>query len=229
VSASPDQIAANVATVRARLADVAADSGRRPDGIRLIAVSKRVDVAAIRAAIAAGIEDLGENYVQELREKAPQIEAPVRWHFIGALRSSTAHHVADLADVVHTVVGEHAARRLSGRAARGGRSLEVLLEVDFTGERAGLRPSDVPATADLVSTLEAVRLRGLMTIAPLTDDPEGARPAFRSLRQLRDGLLERHPEATELSMGMSLDYHVAVQEGATMVRIGTAVFGPRTP
>jgi len=227
VSAKPEEIAANVAAVRARLADAAHDAGRRPEDLRLIAVSKRVGVEAISAAVAAGVSDLGENYVNELRDKAPAIEAPVRWHFIGTLQSSTAHHVADLADVVHSVATERAARRLAGRAERNGRTLDVLLEVDFTGQRAGVAPGDVATTADLVDELAGVRLVGLMTIAPLGDTAEAARPAFRRLRECRDRLVERHPRAVELSMGMSLDYHVAVQEGATMVRIGTAVFGPR--
>jgi pyridoxal phosphate enzyme (YggS family) len=224
----PEGIAANVEAVRADLEAAAVAAGRRPGDVRLIAVSKRVDVAAVEAAVAAGISDLGENYVRELRDKARAVRG-VRWHFIGALQSSTAHHVADVADVVHTVSGEHAARRLAGRAGRAGRSIDVLLEVDFTGERTGLPPDAVDRAANLVGGLDGLRLRGLMTIAPVTGTPEGARPAFRRLRELRDGLRERHPGATELSMGMSLDYHVAVQEGATMVRIGTAVFGPRTP
>jgi PLP dependent protein len=224
----PQEIAANVEAVRADLAAAAVAAGRRPEDVRLIAVSKRVEVGAVRAAVAAGIADLGENYVQELRDKAGAVDG-ARWHFIGALQSSTAHRVADVADVVHTVAGEHAARRLAGRAARSGRSLDVLLEVDFTGERSGLPPGEVDRAADLVGGLDGLHLRGLMTIAPITDTAEGARPAFRRLRELRDALRQRHPDATELSMGMSLDYHVAVQEGATMVRIGTAVFGPRTP
>ena len=224
----PEEIAANVQAVRADLEAAAAAAGRPPGDVRLIAVSKRVDVAAVEAAVAAGISELGENYVQELRETARAVPG-VRWHFIGALQSSTAHHVADVADVVHTVAGEHAARRLAGRAGRAGRSIDVLLEVDFTGERTGLQPDEVDRAADVVGGLDALRLRGLMTIAPVSETPEGARPAFRRLRELRDGLRERHPGVTELSMGMSLDYHVAVQEGATMVRIGTAVFGPRTP
>jgi hypothetical protein len=153
----------------------------------------------------------------------------VRWHFIGALQSSTAHRVADLADVVHTVAGEHAARRLAGRAARNERTVDVLIEVDFTGERAGVGPDEVPAAADRVAGLEGVRLRGLMTIAPPTPDAEDARPWFRRLRELRDVVRERHPDVLDLSMGMSSDFQVAVQEGATMVRIGTAVFGTRTP
>jgi len=192
-------------------------------------VTKTVSAPAIREAIAAGAADLGENYVVELRGKRPAVDASnVRWHYIGALQTSTAHHVADLADVVQTVAGERAARRLAGRAARHGRTLDALIEVDFTGERAGIEPESVPATADLLARLEGVRLRGLMTIAPPTHDAEGARPWFRRLRELRDALRERHPDVLDLSMGMSLDYQVAVQEGATMVRIGTAVFGART-
>jgi pyridoxal phosphate enzyme (YggS family) len=230
VSADAEEIARNLRTVRDRLCDAAAGAGRDPAHVRLVVVTKTVPVAAVREAIAAGATDLGENYVAELRSKHPAIDAPnVRWHYIGALQSSTAHHVADLADVVHTVGGERAARRLAGRAARQGRALDALIEVDFTGERTGVSPEDTPATADLVAALEGIRLRGLMTIAPPTPDAEGARPWFRRLRELRDALRERHPDVLELSMGMSLDYQVAVQEGATMVRIGTAVFGVRTP
>ena len=230
VSAHAEEIASNLDTVRRRLADAAVDASRDPAAVRLIVVTKTVPVATIRDAIAAGARDLGENYVNELREKRPAIEDPeVRWHFIGALQSSTAQHVADLADVVHTVAGERAARRLAGRAARDGRTLDALLEVDFTTERAGLSPEAVPSVAKLLASLEGVHLRGLMTIAPLTPDAEGARPWFRRLRELRDTLRERHPDVLDLSMGMSLDYQVAVQEGATMVRIGTAVFGARTP
>jgi len=230
VSAHAEEIASNLDTVRRRLADAAVDASRDPAAVRLIVVTKTVPVATIRDAIAAGARDLGENYVNELREKRPAIEDPeVRWHFIGALQSSTAQHVADLADVVHTVAGERAARRLAGRAARDGRTLDALLEVDFTTERAGLSPEAVPGAAELLASLEGVHLRGLMTIAPLTPDAEGARPWFRRLRELRYTLRERHPDVLDLSMGMSLDYQVAVQEGATMVRIGTAVFGARTP
>jgi len=224
------EVARNLETVRARLADAATDAGREPADVRLIVVTKTVSVAAMRDAIAAGASDIGENYVAELRDKRQAIGDPgVRWHYIGALQSHTAHRVADAADVVHTVAGERAARRLAGRAARAGRTLDVLLEIDFTRERAGLSPEGAGVAADLVAGLEGVRVRGLMTIAPPTPDAEGARPWFRRLRELRDRLRERHPDVLDLSMGMSLDYQVAVQEGATMVRIGTAVFGARTP
>jgi pyridoxal phosphate enzyme (YggS family) len=230
VSARAEEIADNLRSVRRGLDEAAAAAGREPAEIRLIVVTKTVPVAAIRDAIAAGARDLGENYVTELRDKRPAITDPdVRWHYIGALQTHTAHHVADLADVVHTVAGERAARRLAGRAARAGRTLEALLEVDFTLGRAGVPPDEAGAAADLLATLDGVRLRGLMTIAPLTADAQDARPWFRRLRELRDRIRERHPAVLELSMGMSLDYQVAVQEGATMVRIGTAVFGTRTP
>ena len=230
VRARPDQIAANVQRVRERLDEAAHAAGRDPGEVLLVAVTKTVDVDAIRAAVAAGVTDLGENYVAELREKRPALtDAAVRWHYIGALRSGTAHHVADLADVVETLAAERSARRLAGRAARQGRQLDALLEIDFTGERAGVDPDDAKAAVALLSGLEGIRLRGLMTIAPLGDTPEDARPWFRRLRELRDRLREGAPDVLDLSMGMSLDYAVAVQEGATMVRIGTAVFGARTP
>ena len=230
MSGRADEIASNLGSVRDRLADAATDAGRDPADVRLIAVTKTVPAASVRHAIAAGATDLGENYVTELREKRPALDVPaVRWHYIGALQSSTAHRVADLADVVHTVAGERAVRRLAGRAVRNGRTVEALIEVDFTGGRAGVGPEDVPAAADRVAALEGIRLRGLMTIAPPTPDAEGARPWFRRLRELRDALRERHPDVLDLSMGMSLDFQVAVQEGATMVRIGTALFGTRTP
>ena len=230
MTATPEQIADNVRDLERCIGEAAADAGRDRDDVLLVAVSKTVGADAIAAAVAAGVTDLGENYVQELRDKRQALaELPVRWHYIGALQTGTAHHVADLVDVVHTVAGERAARRFAGRAAGAGRVVDALIEVDFTGERAGVEPDALAATASLVASLDGLRLCGLMTIAPLTGMPEEARPWFRRLRELRDGLRELHPDVVELSMGMSLDYRIAVQEGATMVRIGTAVFGARTP
>ena len=153
----------------------------------------------------------------------------VRWHFIGTLQTNTAHHVAALADVVETVTGGHATERLARRAAASGRTIDALIEVDLTGERTGVLPEDAAATADRIASLEGLRLVGLMTIPPIRDGAEDARPYFVRLRELRDRIRERHPEVLELSMGMSLDYQVAVEEGATMVRVGTALFGPRAP
>jgi len=136
-------------------------------------------------------------------------------------------HVAALADVVETAMPGHALERLARRAAEAGRRLETLVEVDFTGERAGVDPDEAVSAADAVATLEGLALRGLMTVAPITPDPESARPFFRRLRELGERVRERHPEASELSMGMSGDYEVALGEGATMVRLGTALFGAR--
>jgi hypothetical protein len=230
VRVTEDDVLANLAAIRERIANAAAHSGRDPDGVTLVAAAKTVPIEPIRWAVAAGVRAVGENYVKELRGKVAELGgAPVRWHFIGTLQTGTAHQVADLADVVETVAGEHAARRLAGRAARSGRVLDVLIEVDLTGRRTGLPPEQVATMAGLLAGLEGLRLRGLMTIPPVTEDAEGARPWFRRLRELRDRAQEDHSELLELSMGMSLDFPVAVEEGATMVRIGTALFGPRSP
>jgi PLP dependent protein len=222
------EIRSNVERIRARIADAAGRSGRDPAGVGIVAAAKTVDVDRVRAAIDAGITAIGHNYVQELAAARSSLpDRALRWHYIGAVRSGTVARVADLADVVETLAGERAARRLAGRAARSGRVLDALIEVDFTGTRPGVPPGRVPVSADLIATLEGVRLVGLMTVPPVTKKPEGAREWFARLRELRDEVRDTHPDVLELSMGMSLDYQVAVEEGATMVRIGTALFGPR--
>jgi PLP dependent protein len=222
-----EQLQRNVEEVRARIARAAERSGRDPSEVRMIAVAKTVPPEPVRWAVEAGVRDVGENYAQELRRKRAEVY-DATWHYVGTLSSGGARAVADLADVVHSLAGERATRRLAGRAARDGRILDGLLEVDFTGERSGVAPDDVGAFADLVASLNGLRLVGVMTIPPIASDPEASRPYFVRLRALRDDLRERHPEVLESSMGMSLDYEVAVEEGATMVRIGTALFGPRT-
>ena len=224
--ADRDEVLRNLEGIRERIAAAAGRAGRDPDDVLLVAATKTVPVEPIRWAIDAGVRAVGENYVKELREKRAQLPE-VSWHFIGTLQSSTAHHVADEVDVVETVAGERAVRRLAGRAARAARTIDVLIEVDLTGERTGVAPDDVLPFADLVGSLEGVRLIGLMTLPPMPDDPEDSRPHFVELQELRRRVQERHPEVLESSMGMSLDYEVAVEEGATMVRIGTALFGPR--
>jgi pyridoxal phosphate enzyme (YggS family) len=228
MTATREDVTANVVDVRHGIALACERAGRVSDEVRLVAASKTVSPEAIRWAFDAGVTDFGENYVKELRDK--HAAAPdARWHFIGTLQTNTAHHVAAVADVVETLAGGHATARLARRAAASGRTIDALIEVDLTGERTGVAPGDVAATADAISRLEGLRLVGLMTIPPLTDHPEDARPFFAQLRQLRDRTRERLPEVLELSMGMSLDYQVAVEEGATMVRVGTALFGPRVP
>jgi pyridoxal phosphate enzyme (YggS family) len=229
---SRDRILANLAAIRETVSRAAGDAGRDPQSVCLVAAAKTVPPDVTRWVVDAGVTAIGHNYVKELRAAVGSSALaghPVRWHFIGSLQSGTAHLVADLADVVETVSGERAARRLAGRAVRDGKTVDVLLEIDFTGVRSGLAPDDAAAAADSVSSLEGLRLMGLMTIPPPTPTAEEARPWFAGLRDLRDRLRENHPDLLELSMGMSLDYPVAVEEGATMVRIGTALFGPRTP
>jgi hypothetical protein len=221
-----DRVLANLRQVRERVTRAAERSGRDPADVTIVAAAKLVPVEPIRWVVEAGVTAIGENYVQELRARRSEVDG-ARWHYIGALRSGTANAVADAADVVETVAGERAARRLAGRAARAGRTLQALIEVDFTGERAGVAPEDAGSFADLVAGLDGLELVGVMTIPPFAADPEASRPWFVRLRELRDVIRERHPGVLETSMGMSLDYEVAVEEGATMVRIGTALFGPR--
>ncbi len=226
MQAGHDQVLANLEAVRGRIRDAAERSGRDPRDVTLVAVTKTVAPDPIRWVVDAGVTALGENYIQELRRKRAAV-AGATWHYIGTLQSSTARHVADHADVVETVAGERAARRLAGRAARSGRTIDCLIEVDLTGGRTGVRPEEAPRFADLVSSLDGLHLIGLMTLPPMPDRPEDSRPSFARLRRLRDEIRARHAEVLETSMGMSLDYEVAVEEGATMVRIGTALFGPR--
>lgn len=225
---SRDLILENLSEVRARIAAAAAEAGRDPSAVALVAVGKTVEAEALGWVVAAGVRDLGENYVRELRAKAGEV-AGARWHFIGRLQSSSAHHVAEIADVVQTVVPGRAAARLAARAVRAGRTIPVLIEIDLAARGSGVGAADVADACDVVATLEGLELHGLMTVPPPIDEAEAARPFFRQLRELRDEVAERHPRALELSMGMSLDYEVAVGEGATMVRIGTALFGARPP
>lgn len=222
------ELRSNLETVRTRIDRACRRVGRDPAGVTLVAASKSVPAATLLLAFDAGIRVFGENYVSELREKRPLVP-DARWHFIGTLQAGSAHQVAALADVVQTLTGGHATERLARRAAEAGRTVDALIEVDFTRERTGVSPEDAPALADRLAELAGVRLVGLMTVPAIPELPEDARPSFVRLRDLRDRIRKHHPEVLELSMGMSLDYEVAVEEGATMVRVGTALFGPRVP
>jgi PLP dependent protein len=225
---SREAVLANLARVREGIARACDRSGRDPAAVRLVAASKAVPADAVRWAHEGGVEDFGENYVRELEAKRDAFAGP-RWHFIGTLQSHTAHRVADLADVVQTLSPGNAVGRLARRAAQRGRRMPALIEVDFTGERTGVAPEGCMAFADEVSATEGLELRGLMTLPPLPKAPEDTRPYFIRLRELLAKVRANHPQAVELSMGMSMDYEVAVEEGATMVRVGTALFGERPP
>jgi hypothetical protein len=217
-------IPGNLARVRERLARAAERAGRRADDVLLIGVSKTVDVERIRAAVAAGLRALGENRVQEARGKVAELGRPVPWHLIGHLQTNKVRDALELFDVIHSLDRLELARELERRAAARGRPIETLLQVNVAAEatKGGVGPDAVGETLDAIGKLPHVRVRGLMTIPPEVARAEDSRPWFRRLRELA----ERHGLA-ELSMGMSGDFEVAVEEGATMVRVGTAIFGPR--
>ncbi len=228
VLGSADAVRENTIRIREQIASACDRVGRDPAQVRLVAASKTVPAQAIGWAWEAGVADFGENYVRELRDKRG-VAPDATWHFIGTLQSHTARHVADLADVVQTLAPGKATSRLARRAEGRGRRPLGLIEVDFTGGRSGVPAEEAPAFADAVATMPGLELVGLMTLPPLPERAEDSRPFFRMLRTLRDRLVETHPGIRELSMGMSMDFPVAVEEGATMVRIGTALFGERPP
>ena len=228
-------IAANLAAVRARIARAAAASGRAADAVRLVAVSKTFGLDHIRAAIDAGQLDFGENRVQEA---LPKIEAlaplhpDVRWHLIGHLQSNKAKKAARPFDAVHSVDSLEVLRRLDEGAREGRRRPDVLVQVDLAGEatKFGAPAEEATAIVTAAASLEHVRLVGLMTLPPFYDDPVAARPVFARLRALRDQLVAGGVPAAmlrELSMGMSHDFEEAIAEGATIVRVGSAIFGKR--
>jgi pyridoxal phosphate enzyme (YggS family) len=223
-----ERVVANVDIVRVGVARACERVDRDPDGVRIVAAAKTVEPEAIAWVRDAGIVDVGENYVRELRAKREAVPGVV-WHFIGTLQTGSSRHLAELADVVETAVPGRALDRLGRRARGSSRTIPVLLEVDLTRSRSGVAPEAVLDAADAVARTEGVELVGLMTLPPMPSEAEESRPYFHRLRELLGSVAERHPKASELSMGMSLDYEVAVQEGATMIRIGTALFGPRKP
>jgi pyridoxal phosphate enzyme (YggS family) len=228
------QLEERLADVRAAIEAACARAGRDPAEVRLVAVSKGVPAEAVRWARLAGVRDFGENYVKELAAKVSEAAeaaeaARPRWHFVGVLQSHTAHRVADLADVVHTLAPGRGPERLSRRAEQRGTRIQALVQVDFTAHRAGVEPGALRPFLEEIATLRGIEVTGLMTLPPLGERAEDSRPYFWRLRELRDehrGLVEG---LDELSMGMSADYEVAMEEGATMVRIGTALFGERAP
>lgn len=229
-----EQMARRFAEQRARLERAARDAGRDPASVRLLAVSKTQPPEALRAAYELGQRDFGENYVQELLAKAEALaDLPdLRFHLIGHLQRNKARLVAGRVHMVHTIDSVRLTQELGKRAAGAGRAgrLPVLVEVNVGGEpeKSGCAPDELGPLLDAVEKDPALHLRGLMTVPPATEEAEGARPFFDALQGLRDrhGGVERLPE---LSMGMSHDADVAVAAGATWVRIGTALFGPRPP
>jgi len=214
----------NVEGVQAAIERACRRCGRDPREVLLIAVSKTVDLERIRLAVEAGVPALGENRVQEAKEKVATLGHPVPWHLIGSLQTNKAKEAARIFDCIQSVDRLELAHELDRRAQAAGRVVDGLLQVNLGEEpqKGGLPPAEVKAVLDQVAALQGLRIRGLMAIPPLVPDAEAARPYFRRLRELRDAVGLEH-----LSMGMSGDFEVAIDEGATMVRVGTAIFGPR--
>lgn len=223
-----------LAGVRDRLARAAGRAGRDPSTVRLIAVSKTFTAEHVRAAAAAGQVDFGENKVQEALQKIGQTsDLPIVWHLIGHLQSNKARKAASAFAMIHSVDDQALVRKLDEAARADGRTVELLVQVDLAGEstKHGAPEELVPSIFEAARGCRSARLVGLMTLPPATDDPEGARPYFRRLKEIRDSLLKRGLDPgmlSELSMGMSHDFEVAVEEGSTMVRVGSAIFGDRT-
>lgn len=227
-------LAARFADVKTRVAAAAESCGRKPDEITLIAISKTHPASLIKELIELGATDLGENRVQEAETKIPEVgQRNVRWHLVGHLQANKARRALNLFDVVHSLDSVDLARRLDRLCGEVGRpSLPVLIQVDLGHEetKSGIDENELPELAETVQHLERLELIGLMTLPPFYEDPKQARPYFRRLRELRDELASKDAFGArhgELSMGMTHDFAVAIEEGATMVRIGTAIFGER--
>jgi len=230
----PDDIVSRLDHIRSRIDRAASAVNRQPGDVRLVAVSKTFGLDHIRAAAAVGQKDFGENRVQEaLQKMSGSADLLVRWHLIGTLQSNKARRAAERFAWIHSVDSLHLLQRLEDAASAASTRPNLLVQVDLAGEAAkhGAEPSAVPAIFEAARACRAVRLVGLTVLPPWSEDPEAARPYFRQLWQLRDRLKRSGvPGAMlqELSMGMSHDFEVAIQEGATMVRIGTAIFGKRS-
>jgi PLP dependent protein len=204
-------------------------AGRNPGEVKLVAVSKTVDAARIKEAIEAGASILGENYVQEAQKKIEEIGKPVPWHFIGHLQSNKAKIAVRLFDAVHCVDSLPLAEDLNQRAQQADRKMPVMIEVNLSGEttKFGTEEEKVMTLAQAILKLDHLSLDGLMTMPPYFDDPGMSRPYFVQLRALKERLVAGGFPLKDLSMGMSNDFEVAIEEGATYVRVGTAIFGER--
>lgn len=226
MSAGEADIARALHGVRARIDAACARAGRARGNVRLVAVSKMHGADAVRAAYAAGQRTFGENYVQELREKAEALAdlVDLRWSFIGHLQRNKAKDVVRVAEMVETVDSERLAIELARQAEAASRRLPILVEVNIAGEaqKSGVAPRDVTALLTMIRALPSLEVRGLMCVPPASDVAEASRPHFRALRELAEahGLVE-------LSMGMTSDFEIAIEEGATSIRVGTAIFGAR--
>lgn len=227
-----EEIRERLARVRERIERAAQRAGRDPEEITLITVSKTIDPITVQQAVDAGVGDLGENRVQEAAAKVGRITGDVRWHLIGHLQSNKARLAVETFAVIHTIDSVELAQRLDRIAGEIGRRPVVLIQVDLGHEpaKSGADESELPRVIDALDSARHLDFRGLMTLPPFFDSPEKTRPYFVRLRELSEALnrsRQRDRRLTDLSMGMSNDFEVAIEEGATMVRVGTAIFGSR--
>jgi pyridoxal phosphate enzyme (YggS family) len=222
-------VKANLVRLRERIASAADRVKRDPSEVKLVAVTKTVGIDLIREAVDCGIDIIGENRVHQAAEKRPLIEGPIEWHMIGHLQSRKAKQAVELFDMVQSVESISTAQALQKKCEEAGRLLSILIEVNtsFEGQKFGISPDEAETFAGDVAAMSNLRVNGLMTMAALTADPQEARSSFRVLRELAERLKEKNIAGASfdvLSMGMSGDFEVAIEEGSTMVRIGTAVF-----
>ncbi|MFO7761200.1 MAG: YggS family pyridoxal phosphate-dependent enzyme [Thermodesulfobacteriota bacterium] len=230
-----ENIQKNLRSIQQRINKAAERSGHDPGSIRLVAVSKRHDSEAVQRALEAGQLVFGENYLQEAREKIEKIgpEPGLKWHFIGHLQSNKAKQAALLFDMIETVDRLKLAKALDRYAGEAGRKLSILVQINIGGEeqKAGVSPQEAEQLISNISEYPNLRIQGLMTMPPWRSDPEEVRPWFRKLRLMAEDFRSKgclaEKDKLELSMGMSHDFETAIEEGATLVRVGTAIFGPR--
>jgi pyridoxal phosphate enzyme (YggS family) len=226
-------IADNIKTVMDRIISAARLAGRDPESVRLVVVTKTIDHQRIKEAVDAGATILGENRVQEAREKIEKLGSVAKWHMIGHLQVNKAKHAVKLFDLIHSVDNLELAAEIDKQAAKIGKVQNVLVEVNIAGEasKAGMTIKNAPALVREIAKHGNIAIQGLMTIPPFSERPEDSRPYFCVLRELAESMaVENIPNTVmkELSMGMSGDFEVAIEEGATMVRVGTAIFGERS-
>ena len=220
-------ISDNLRLVREKIASAAGIAGRDANEITLVAVTKTRSVDDIREAVSCGVTDIGENYVQEAQEKYGELGKIARWHMIGHLQRNKVRHVVEFADMIHSVDSAELAVEIGRRAEAASKRVDVLIEAKVSDEatKFGAEPEVVLGLADKISKVSGIRLCGFMGMAPFAPDPEDARPYFAKLKLLWDKLPDE--QQLFLSMGMTHDFEIAIEEGANMVRIGTAIFGPR--
>ncbi len=225
-------IAENIKHIQSRIDDACRRSGRDPASVQLITVTKTIDVDQIGIAVAAGMTILGENRVQEVLHKYEAVGPDICWHLIGHLQTNKVRQIIDKVELIHSLDSIHLAHELQKRASHRGKPVEVLVEVNVGQEASkfGLLPEQVPVFLESLQDMDHVQVRGLMTVAPFLEDPEDVRIVFRSLKTLFEDMKTLdlpNVRMEHLSMGMTHDFEVAIEEGATMVRVGTGIFGSR--